>query len=117
MDPGEHRPAGPRQSPRERELDPSTVVVSGGRPSAVPDGPLNPPVVLSSTYHAGGTVGYGRDGNPTWTGLEEVVGRLEGGDAVAFASGMAATAAVLETLPVGARVVLPDDGYTGTREL
>ncbi len=100
-----------------RPLSPATLAVTAGRPADVPDGPLNPPVVFSSTYHAGGPVAYGRDGNPTWDAFEEAIGALEGGRALAFASGMAAVAAVLETLPVGAPVVLPVDGYTGTRAL
>jgi cystathionine gamma-synthase len=100
-----------------RPLSPATIAVTAGRPAEVPDGPLNPPVVFSSTYHAGGPVAYGRDGNTTWDAFEEALGALEGGLALAFASGMAAVAAVLETLPVGAPVVLPADGYTGTRAL
>jgi cystathionine gamma-synthase len=91
--------------------------VTAGRPAAVPDGPLNPGVVFASTYHAGGPVAYGRDGNPTWDAFEAAVGALEGGETLAFASGLAAVAAVLETLPVGAVVVVPRDGYTGTRAL
>ena len=100
-----------------RSLSPATIAVTAGRPADVPDGPLNAPVVFSSTYHAGGPVAYGRDGNTTWDAFEEALGALEGGHALAYASGMAAVAAVLETLPVGAPVVLPADGYTGTRAL
>jgi cystathionine gamma-synthase len=98
-----------------RPPSPDTIVVAAGRPPDVPDGPVNEPVVFSSTYHAGGPVAYGRDGNPTWDAFEEALGALEGGQALAFASGMAAVAAVLEMLPVGATVVYPRDGYTGTR--
>ncbi len=58
---------------------------------------------------------YGRDGNPTWEALEEVLGALEGGSALVFASGMAAIAAVMETLPVPGRVVVAGDAYNGTR--
>jgi cystathionine gamma-synthase len=71
--------------------------------------------VFASTYHAHGPVAYGRDGNPTWTALEEVIGMLEGGTAVCFASGMAAVAAVFDHVPVGGAIVLPRDGYYGTR--
>ena len=75
-------------------------------------------MVLASTFHAGGPTGYGRDGNPTWSAFEEALAALEGGgSALAFASGMAAVAAVLETLAVGAPVVFLGNGYTGTREL
>lgn len=103
---------------RRRAHAPATVAVAAGRPASVPDGPLSTPVVLASTYHAGGFTGYGRDGNPTWTAFEEALAALEGGgSALAFASGMAAVAAVLEPLPVGAPVVFLAHGYTGTREL
>ncbi len=94
-----------------------TLAISTGRPMHGPDAPLNAPVVFSSTFHAGGPVAYGRDGNPTWSAFEETLGALEGGDALAFASGMAAIAAVLETLPAGAAVVVPHDGFSGTRRL
>ena len=72
-------------------------------------------MVLSSTFHQGGTPVYGRDGNPTWSALEEVLGALEGGSCLVYSSGLAAIAAVLETLPVPGRVVVPADAYNGTR--
>lgn len=50
-----------------------------------------------------------------WEALEEVVSKLEGGDAVAFGSGMAA--AVLELVPAGARVMAPTDCYAGVQAL
>ena len=103
---------------KRRPPAPATVAITSGRPPSVPDGPLNTPVVLASALHAGGVVGYARDGNPSWTSFEEALAALEGGGtAIAFASGMAAIAAVLESLPVGAPVVHLDHGYTGTREL
>jgi cystathionine gamma-synthase len=97
------------------ELSPFTEVVHLGRPPAQPGAPVNPPVVLSSTFHQGGDPIYGRDGNPTWTALEEVIGALEGGTCLVFASGLAAIAAVLESLPIPGRVVVPGDAYNGTR--
>ncbi len=97
------------------DLAPSTEVVHLGRPPARPGEPVNPPVVLSSTFHQGGNLVYGRDGNPTWTAFEEVLGSLEGGSCLVFASGLAAISAVLETLPVPGRVVVPGDAYNGTR--
>jgi cystathionine gamma-synthase len=94
------------------ELSRETVAVHAGRPS---EGPLSPPVVLASNYR---TYGYAReDGSPTWAAFEAAIGALEGGESVAFGSGMAAIAAVLEPLPVGARVVGPAVGYTVTRGL
>lgn len=81
-----------------------------------PDGRrrANTPLVPASNFLLGGERGYARgDGTPTWEALEDVVGRLEEGRAVAFASGMAAVAAVFARLPSAARVVLPTDGYQG----
>jgi hypothetical protein len=94
---------------------PATRAVHLGRPTAAGGQPLNAPVVFSATFHQGGPPRYGRDDNPTWEALEAAVGGLEGGTAVAFASGMAAIAAVLELLPVPGRVVVPGDAYNGTR--
>ena len=52
-----------------------------------------------------GSRAYSRtDATPTWEALEAAVGQVEGGHAVAFSSGMAAVAAVLDLLPGGARV-------------
>jgi cystathionine gamma-synthase len=93
------------------QLRPETTVVGAGRPAPSPGAPIVAPLVLSATYHAGGAVAYGRTGNPTWEAFEAAVGALEGGDALAFASGMAASTTLLETLPLGARVVAPASGY------
>ncbi len=93
----------------------ATDVVHLGRPRPEPGAPVNPPVVMSSTFHQGGEPVYGRDGNPTWSALEEVLGALEGGRAHVFASGLAAISAVLESLPIPGRVVVPGDAYNGTR--
>lgn len=100
-----------------RQLRRATLAITAGRPKPGPDVPLNEPVTFASAYHAGGPVAYARDGNPSWTALESAIGALEGGSALVFASGMAAIAAVLETLPLGARVVAPVAGYSGTRVL
>lgn len=88
-----------------------------GRPPVEPGGPVNPPVVLSSTYHQGGDRIYGREDNAVFDALEAAVGGLEGGEAVTFASGLAAVAAVVEQLPVPGRVVVAADAYNGTRSL
>ena len=99
------------------ELAPATVLVHAGRPKRAPDSPLSLPPVLASTYVEGGPMGYARTGNPTWTALEDVLGTLEGGQALAFASGMAAVAAVFELLPQGAVLVAPHSPYGGTARL
>lgn len=76
---------------------------------------MGPGIELTSTYHQDGLVTYGRESNETWRAFEAAVGALEGGEAVAFASGIAACAAVFETLPRGASVVVPPTCYHGTR--
>ena len=98
----------------DRELAPSTVAVSAGRPKRTPDAPLNAPITMASAFIPGGNSGYGRHGNPTFNAFETVLGKLEGGRTLAFASGMAATTAVLELVPLGGIVVAPQTAYNGT---
>ena len=108
-------------------LRPETAVICAGRPAHAAGEPLNVPVVLASNFHAGitaapgvedGVRSYARtDATPTWEALERAVGQVEGGHAVAFSSGMAAVAAVLDLLPAGARIVAPKDCYFGVGEL
>lgn len=99
------------------ELTPRTRAVVAGRPAAAGQ-PLNTPIVPASTYVAGGDYAYAReDGTPTWAALEEAIGALEGGQATAFASGIAAVAAVLDLCGVGAEVAVPTYSYSGTRGL
>ncbi|MTD59411.1 trans-sulfuration enzyme family protein [Amycolatopsis pithecellobii] len=96
---------------------PRTRAVVAGRPSE-PGAPLNTPIVPASTYVAGGDFSYAREnGTPTWAALEEAVGGLEGGQATAFASGMAAVAAVFELFPIGSAIAVPEFSYSGTRAL
>ena len=104
-------------SPPDKRLHPESWLVAAGR-GTDPEGPLNVPLVAASTFRLGGPRGYARgDGTPGWEALEEIVGGLEGGEAVAFASGMAAVAAVFDQLPPGAAVILPDDCYQGVAGL
>ncbi|HEU0055399.1 MAG TPA: PLP-dependent transferase [Longimicrobium sp.] len=94
-------------------LRPASWVVSAGR-DRHPGAALNVPLVPASNFVLGGQRAYSRDDStPTWEALEEVVGGLENGLAVAFASGMAAVAAVFDQLAAGARVALPTDCYSG----
>jgi len=114
------QPPRPNPAPYTR-LRLETLAVTAGRPERVVDAPLNPPVVFASTYVGAHDVqaaglGYGRYGNPTWQALEEALGALEGGRALTFSSGMAAAHAVLELLPPGAVVVIPDNCYLGVAE-
>lgn len=95
-------------------LHPSTVAVTAGRPEHVPDAPLNEPITMASTYVAGGTVEYGRYGNPTWAAFEEALGALEGGRCLSFATGLAAASTILDLVAQGQTVVAPRHAYNGT---
>ena len=98
-------------------IHPETSAITAGRPEVAPDASLNPPLVFSSTYHAGGPVGYGRYGNESWSALEAAISELEGGQTLSFSSGMAAISAVFSILPIGAPVVASNQGYSGTMGL
>ena len=65
-----------------------------------------------------GDYDYSRSANPTRAALEQALGELEGGQAVAFSSGMAAEHALITvTCEAGSHMVLPDDLYGGTYRL
>jgi cystathionine gamma-synthase len=90
-----------------------TRAVAAGR-MTTPGAPLNVPLVMASNFELGGDLVYARDdGTPTWASFEAAVGALESAQAVAFSSGMAAIAAVLDLLPVGAQIAWPEDCYQG----
>jgi cystathionine gamma-synthase len=98
----------------------STRAIHAGQEPDEATGAVNVPVYLTSTY-AQESVGvvrfadYGRGDNPTRAALETVVASLEGAQfGVAFASGLAATDAMLRTLAPGDRVMLSADAYGGT---
>lgn len=91
-----------------------TLAIITGRPVHEPDAAMNVPPHLSSTYVAGGTMGYARYGNPSWIAFESALGTLEGGHCISFASGVAALAAVFDLVPQGGVVVAPHHSYTGT---
>ncbi len=99
-----------------QHLAPATHLVVDGRPPRDPGAPVNTPVTFASTYHAGGSDVYGRDSNPSWRAFEDVLGRLEDGEALAYASGLAASSAILGLLPEGATVVAPVVAYHGVVE-
>ncbi|MEX1025334.1 MAG: PLP-dependent aspartate aminotransferase family protein [Planctomycetota bacterium] len=91
-----------------------TWLIVGGR-SHEPGAPANQPITPASSFLHGTQRSYARsDGNPTTEALEALVGGLEGGRAVAYASGMAAVAAVFDRVPTGGEVVLSDDCYHGS---
>jgi cystathionine gamma-synthase len=117
----------PEDQPASPGLHPETAVICAGRPGHAAGGPLNVPVVLASNFHARELAAPGSgpdsrvysrtDATPTWEALEAAVGQVEGGHAVAFSSGMAAIAAVLDLVPAGGRIVAPADCYFGVGEL
>ncbi len=103
---------------------PETLSVHIGNEVDPATGAVAPPIHLATTFRhgpAGERVAgyeYQREGNPTNDRLREALAALEGGeDALVFASGMAAMTTLLESLPNGARVLIPDDCYTGLRML
>src|SRR5215468_5030359 len=100
--------------------DPSSVetwLVSAGRDRR-PGAPLNVPLYPASNFVLGERRAYSRDdGTPGWEALEEIVGGLEGGSSIAFASGMAGVSAIFDQLPTGSVVALPDDCYQGVAGL
>jgi cystathionine gamma-lyase len=101
----------------------ATRVIHGGQAPDPATGAVMPPIYATSTFaqespgvHKG--LDYGRSHNPTRWALERCVADIEsGGAAYAFASGLAAIAAVLELLPAGSHIVAGDDMYGGTYRL
>ncbi len=101
-----------------------TIAVHAGHQPDPATGAVTPPIHLSTTFERapdgtfpGGYI-YSRDANPNRRALERSLAELEaGGAAAAFASGMAATAAIFQSLAPGDHVVVPDDSYYITRKL
>ncbi len=101
-----------------------TIAVHAGGEADRETGAVVPPIHLSTTFLHGpeseplhGWL-YQREGNPTQDRLEEALAAIEGGaTALAFASGMAAAATLLQSLPAGARVLFHTDVYSGVRQL
>ncbi len=101
----------------------STRCVHAGQDHDPTTGAVVTPIYATSTYaqsspgvHKG--FEYARTQNPTRMALERCIADLEGGTAgFAFASGMAATATILECLDKDSHVVVGDDVYGGTRRL
>src|ERR1700720_4696660 len=103
-------------------LDPKFAprVIRGRQtPDPLP-GAVMPPIYATSTYvqsspgvHKG--YEYSRTANPTRDALQAAIANLEGGYAgFAFASGMAATATLLELLDAGSHIVAMHDLYGGS---
>jgi cystathionine gamma-lyase len=101
----------------------ATRCVHAGQENDPTTGAVMTPIYATSTYaqaspgvHKG--FEYSRTQNPTRMAFERCIADLEGGTAgFAFASGMAATATVLDCLDANSHVVVGDDVYGGTRRL
>ncbi len=101
-----------------------TLAVHAGHSPDPATGAVSPPIYLSTTFarEPDGTLPHGflyaRSDNPNRRELEIALAALEGGTAaLAFASGMAATAAVFQSLAPGDHVIAPLDAYYGTAKL
>lgn len=94
---------------------PETQAVAAGRPPHIPGAPVNYPIGLSTTFHAGmADHGYIREGTVGTEALEAILSGLEHGHAVVFSSGIATVSALLDLLPAGGVVVAPNHAYPGT---
>ena len=98
-----------------------TTAVHAGREPDPATGALREPIQLSTTFERSADGGYplgysySRSGNPNRTTLEQAIAALErGSDAVAFASGSAATLAAFTLGVPGGRIVCSSDCYHGT---
>jgi cystathionine gamma-lyase len=113
----------PKATEGAREWAPATLAIHGGQAPDPTTGAVMPPIYATSTYaqsspgeHTG--FEYSRTQNPTRFAYERCVAALEGGSrGFAFASGMAATATVLELLDSGDHVIAMDDLYGGSYRL
>lgn len=101
-----------------------TIAVHAGHAPDQATGAVTPPIHLSTTFERdpdlsfrGGHL-YSRYSNPNRIALESLLAQLEGGGAAAcFASGSAATNAIMQSLEPDDHVVLPDDAYYGSIKL
>ncbi len=102
-----------------------TIAVHSGRKPDPSTGAVTTPISLSTTFERAedgnfsSGFEYTRNATPNRNSLEACLTALENGfDTVAFASGMAATTAMIEAIPLGRRhIVVPDDMYFGNRGL
>jgi cystathionine gamma-lyase len=100
-----------------------TRVIHAGQSPDPSTGAIMPPIYATSTYvqaspgvHQG--YDYGRSHNPTRFAFERCVADLEGGgQAFAFASGLAAISTVLELVDASSHIVSSDDVYGGSFRL
>src|SRR5438105_6503456 len=101
----------------------STRAIHAGQEPDPATGATIVPIYATSTYTQAGPgdhkgYEYSRSGNPTRTALEACLASLESGErGLAFASGLAASAAVLSLLRPGDEVAAAADLYGGTYRL
>ncbi len=104
-------------------MDFSTLCIHGGDFCCDTSGAVSVPIYQSATFAhpaVGQSTGYdySRLQNPTREHLETTVAKLEGGaDAMAFSSGMAAVAALMELFAPGDHIIASDDLYGGSHRL
>jgi len=97
-----------------------TIAIQAGRDMSDDIGAVMPAIHPTTTYLRGNNAGYfySRIDNPNRRSLESCLAELENGtDAIAFASGMAASNAVFQAMSSGDHLLLADDTYFGVREL
>jgi cystathionine gamma-synthase len=101
-----------------------TLAVHAGRAPDPVTGAVTPGIETATTFVRGEDGAYPagydyiRNANPNRRALEEAMTAVEGGaEAIAFASGMAASMSVLQTLKPGDHVIAPLDAYFGTSTL
>jgi cystathionine gamma-lyase len=105
------------------KLEFDTRVIHGGQRPDPLTGAIMPPIYATSTYvqsspgvHKG--YEYSRTANPTRDALQASVANLEGGAAgFAFASGLAASATILDLLDSGSHIIAMHDLYGGSYRL
>jgi len=108
---------------QNKHLKFASLAIHGGQSPDPSTGAVMPPIYQTSTYiqqapgeHQG--FEYSRSQNPTRFAYERCIASLENGTrGFAFASGMAATATILELVSSGEHVIAMDDLYGGTFRL
>ena len=97
-----------------------SALIHGGIDGDSVTGAVNVPIYQTSTYRQKGLGKnsgweYSRTGNPTRAALEALIAELEGGKfGFAFASGMAASTAVISLFKSGDKIIISSNVYGGT---
>jgi cystathionine gamma-synthase len=91
-----------------------------GNPSSSVIPPISPSTIfeIDAEGRDEGDLHYTRLANPNRLQFEHLIATLEGGEsAAAFASGIAAATAVLQSLKPGDHIIIPEDVYAGNRKM